>query len=119
MCVSCFLLSGLWRIADWCKCNNKADDVYQSIYVDSQVLQTNIWNTGAIARACEKKYRFFFGLVYGFNNISVISWQPVLLVEETGVPRENHRPVASHWQTLSDYVVASIPRHEWGSNSQL
>jgi hypothetical protein len=26
-----------------------------------------------------------------FNNISVISWQPVLLVEETGVPRENHK----------------------------
>ena len=24
------------------------------------------------------------------NNISVISWRPVLLVEETGVPRENH-----------------------------
>jgi hypothetical protein len=24
-----------------------------------------------------------------FNNISVISWQPVLLVEETVVPREN------------------------------
>jgi hypothetical protein len=24
------------------------------------------------------------------NNISVISWQSVLLVEETGVPRENH-----------------------------
>jgi hypothetical protein len=31
-----------------------------------------------------------------FNNISVISWQSVLLVEETGIPRENHRPVASH-----------------------
>ena len=31
-----------------------------------------------------------------FNNISVISWRAVLLVEETGVPRENHRPVASH-----------------------
>jgi hypothetical protein len=31
-----------------------------------------------------------------FNNISVISWRSVLLVEETGVPRENHRPVASH-----------------------
>ena len=30
-----------------------------------------------------------------FNNISVISWQLVLLVEETGVPRENHQPVAS------------------------
>jgi hypothetical protein len=31
-----------------------------------------------------------------FNNISVISWQLVLLVEETGGPRENHRSVASH-----------------------
>jgi hypothetical protein len=34
-----------------------------------------------------------------FNNISVISpisWRSVLLVEETGVPRENHRPVANH-----------------------
>jgi len=31
-----------------------------------------------------------------FKNISVISWLSVLLVEETGVPRENHRPVASH-----------------------
>jgi hypothetical protein len=36
-----------------------------------------------------------------FNNISVISWRSVLLVEETGVPRKNHRPAASHWQTLS------------------
>jgi hypothetical protein len=32
-----------------------------------------------------------------FNNISVISWRSVLLVEETG---ENHRPATSHWQTL-------------------
>ena len=34
-----------------------------------------------------------------FNNISVIFWWSVLLVEETGVPGENHRPVTSHWQT--------------------
>jgi hypothetical protein len=54
-----------------------------------------------------------------FNNISVISWRSVLLVEETGVPGENHRPVASHRQTLSHYVVLSTPRHERGSNSQL
>ena len=33
-----------------------------------------------------------------FNNISVISWRSVLLVEETGGPEENHRPAASHWQ---------------------
>jgi hypothetical protein len=31
-----------------------------------------------------------------FNNISAISWQSVLLVEGTAVPRENHRPVASY-----------------------
>ena len=29
------------------------------------------------------------------KNISVLSWWSVLLVEETGVPEENHRPVAS------------------------
>ena len=31
-----------------------------------------------------------------FNNISAISWRAVLLVEETGGPEENHRPVANH-----------------------
>jgi hypothetical protein len=31
-----------------------------------------------------------------FNNISVILWRSVLLVEETEGPGENHRPVASH-----------------------
>jgi hypothetical protein len=45
-----------------------------------------------------------FGLVWfgfmvfnaTFNNISVILWRSVLLVEETEGPGENHRPVASH-----------------------
>ena len=31
-----------------------------------------------------------------FNTISVMSWQSVLLVEETEGPGENHPPVASH-----------------------
>jgi len=31
-----------------------------------------------------------------FNNISIISWSSVLLVEDTGGSGENHRPVASH-----------------------
>jgi hypothetical protein len=57
----------------------------------------------------------FFSLVYPTTNIcnkhsflwclmplSVISWRSVLLVEETG---ENHRPGASHWQTLWHNVV--------------
>jgi hypothetical protein len=54
-----------------------------------------------------------------FNNISAISWRSVLLVEETGVPEENHRPVASLWQTLSHNVASITPRHERDSNSQL
>jgi hypothetical protein len=32
----------------------------------------------------------FMGFNATFNNISVISWWPVLFVEETGVPGENH-----------------------------
>ena len=36
-----------------------------------------------------------------FNYISAILWRSVSLVEESGVPGEIHRPVASHWQTLS------------------
>jgi hypothetical protein len=44
-----------------------------------------------------------------FNNSSVISWRSVLLVDETGVSGENHRPVASHWQTWSHNVVSSTP----------
>jgi len=42
-----------------------------------------------------------------FTNISVVSWQSVLFVEETG---ENHRPVARHCQTLSHNVVPSTHR---------
>jgi len=41
-----------------------------------------------------------------FNNFSVISWQSVLLIEETG---ENHWPATSHWQTLSHNVASSTP----------
>jgi len=44
-----------------------------------------------------------------FNTISVISWRSVLLVQKTGVPWENHRPVASHCQTLSHNIVSSTP----------
>jgi len=54
-----------------------------------------------------------------FINISVISRWSVLLVEETGVPRENHQHVASHWQTFSYNVVSSTPKLELDLDSQL
>jgi hypothetical protein len=44
-----------------------------------------------------------------FNNISVISWMSDLLLEETGVPEENHESAASHRQTLLHNVVSSTP----------
>ena len=39
-----------------------------------------------------------------FNNISVISWQSVLIYWWRK-PGENYRPVTSHWQTLSQNTV--------------
>ena len=45
-----------------------------------------------------------------FNNSSVILWRSVLLVEETG---ENHRPAASHWQTLSHIFMSGIRTHNF------
>jgi hypothetical protein len=61
-------------------------------------------------------------LLYGKNNClkhSTSYWiqrkfglwlRSVLLVEETRVPGEKHRPAASNWQTLSHNVVSSTPR---------
>jgi hypothetical protein len=43
----------------------------------------------------------------------------VLLVEETGVPGENHRPATSHGQTLSHNVVSNIACKKRNSNPQL
>jgi hypothetical protein len=47
----------------------------------------------------------FDGVNATFNNISVILWLSVLLLEETGGPGENHWNVTFHWQTLSHNVV--------------
>jgi len=52
-----------------------------------------------------------------FNNITVISWWSVLLVQETRVPGETHWLAASHWQTLSNNVVSSTLRHDRDLNS--
>ena len=53
-------------------------------------------------------FQYFFPCVFSvgwfvvfnatFTNISFISWWSVLLLWETGVPGENHWPVASDWQ---------------------
>jgi len=52
----------------------------------------------------------FFVLNATFNNISVISWRLVLLVEETGLPGENHRPVVSciRYNDVSRYMSKRV-----------
>ena len=95
-----------------------------------QVFLYVIWNS-KMASTVTRYQRFFLLFVCRWKswfhamggrmmvfNISVISWQSVLLVEETGKHRENHWPATNHWQTLSHNVVMSITRHEWDSNSQ-
>ena len=47
-----------------------------------------------------------------FNNISDISWRPVLLVQENGITRDNHPPATSHIQTLLHNFVSSAPSLE-------
>ena len=42
------------------------------------------------------------------SGVSSISWQSVLLVTETGIPRENHRPVASHWLTFFHIMLYRV-----------
>jgi len=43
-----------------------------------------------------------------FNNISVISWWSVLLVEETGVPGENNGPVIDKLYHIMLYQVPLV-----------
>jgi hypothetical protein len=76
------------------------------------VLYIQVWlhisNSEYEPRSWRRVLDWFMVFNATFNNISVISWRSVLLVEETGVPEENHRSVASHWQTLSheeDHVI--------------
>ena len=85
-------------------------------------LYGTVFSFSNLLKKCIKYlFRFVCFIAFNatFNNISVISWRSVLVVEETGVPAENHRPVASHWQTLSHNVVLSTPRHEQVLNLQL
>jgi hypothetical protein len=45
---------------------------------------------------CEVGLDWFMIFNATFNSMSIILWRSVLLVEETGVPGENHGLVASH-----------------------
>ena len=68
------------------------------------------WSNSTLVFSCKilNLHIGWFGL-WCLMPLSTILGQSLLLMEETGVPGENHRPVASHWQTSSHSVVSSTP----------
>ena len=54
-----------------------------------------------------------------FNNMSVKSWWSGLLVEEAGVPGENHVSAACHWETILHNIASSTPWQSGIQNSQV
>ena len=53
------------------------------------------------------------------DNITALTWRQALIVDETQVPRENYRLIASHLHFFSPKVLSSTPSYERESNSQL
>jgi hypothetical protein len=79
---------------------NANSAIVQLFYGEKKLIFNEIISKGSNRGGRREKPLVILGRVYGvmvfnatFNNISVISWWSVLLVEET---RENYRPVASH-----------------------
>ena len=74
------------------------------------IIDTTSWVNAKNVSQCPMSTIWVRVVVFNatFNNISVILWRSVLLVEKTRVPGENHRPAASHGQTLSHQVVSGF-----------
>jgi hypothetical protein len=53
---------------------------------------------------------------YSIYSVKTIQSKQIKQGGLTGVPGENHRPIGSHWQSLSNNIVSSTPHHEWDSN---
>ena len=67
-------------------------------YIIIQIFEYGMNNFKMIVFCFSQCFVKVMGLVFNapVNYISAISWWSVVLMEETGVPRENHRPVTSH-----------------------
>ena len=61
---------------------------YQTRVTD--MLKFRKWSFYLPGKFISPSLRWLMGFNATFNNISAISWRSVLLVEETGIPRENH-----------------------------
>lgn len=77
-----------------------------------QLLYSTVYDYG-----CDDLFMAILVWFYVFNATSKSQYFNylllVLLMEETGVSKETHRPVrgATRWQILSHKVVSNTPRH--------
>jgi hypothetical protein len=87
------------------------------VFVSAAGQYNVIWTGTGLPR-----FRFGSGTVPAyatFSNISAISWRPFLVVEEAGVPGENHRPWASNWLTLSLAAASRVHLYNQSINQSI
>ena len=88
-------------IVVWCDCvRNLRNEQMCMIRLPNMYIQT-LWKNVRLVHFLSMLIWFdlIWFLVFNatFSNISAISWRPVLVMEEAGVPGENYRPWASNW----------------------
>ena len=91
-----------FQIMQYCDCATHENDI-KVRRLNSQThendIKVRILNSHSNSQIIKTVWFATFGVMMlntTFNNISVISWRSVLLVEEIEVPGENHRPITSH-----------------------
>ena len=102
----------IYYVTNWLKKIEKHQNISVHLYIVSIQWKAKIPRCRNSSKFNRKQKKYYtVGMVWfivfnaTFNNISVISWRSVLLVEETGEPREINRLVGSHWPTLSHNFV--------------
>ena len=67
--------------------------------VEAEISVTKVWTDGRTDGRTDGITRWLQYSPHSMSGGIIIFQQSVLLVEETGITGENHRPVVSHWQT--------------------
>ena len=88
--------AGIWWIYQITNCNVIIIKIVISNNIFLETFCLINWPKGAsvLVLYCIDLIDWIWFLVFNatFSSISAISWRPVLVVEEAGVPGENHRP---------------------------
>jgi hypothetical protein len=72
------------------------DNIIYICISSARILTTNICYISSVTYDGWLFKGFLIDMKLLTSTISAILWWSVLLLEETGIPGENHRPVASH-----------------------